>query len=1054
MTTSRRKFIKGIAAAGGATAFAAGYTHTGAALVEGLVKGSAGKKTHSALYGNAPEPEFSVDSKTGALALNPKQQVSFTMCLGCNTMCGVRVRYEKDSGRILRVAGNPYHPLSADPSIPYGTPIKDALLSLSAYQGKGLAGRATACGRGAAVQQEVTSPYRMLTPLKRVGPRGGGKWAPISLDKLVAEVVEGGDLFGEGQVDGLRSIRDLKTPLDADNPEYGPKANQLAVIEAGGAGRSDFVKRFTFNGFGSRNYGSHGSYCGFAMRAGSGAALGDLKKYAHGKPDFSNCEFGIFIGSAPGNAGKPFKRQGRLIAEARTEGKMDYVVIDPVLNNSSSMAAMDRNRWIPITPGSDSAFAMAMISWILENQRYDAKFLAQPGPKAAQAAGETQWSNATHLVITQKNHPRVGHFLRASDMRWPVAESVAPADKPENPGQAKARKSHEAQEGILDHFVALDAASGKPQAHIADASAALFFSGTVETPNGPVMVKTSLQLLKEEAAKHTMEEYAAICGIPQQTIEQLARKFTSHGKKAAVDTHGGAMTTNGFYTAFSILTLNTLIGNYNWKGGMSAGGGQFPAFGAGPRYDLKKFKGMVKPKGIFLSRSRFPYQKTSEFKRRKAAGQSPFPTKAPWYPFSPPLLTEFLTSHFNGYPYSLKALISFRANPLYAHAGLRQAVQDKLKDPKQLPLFVAIDGFINETNANADYIVPDSVMYESWGWIGIWSGYLTKSSTARWPVLEPAQDKYKGEPITAELFFIEVAKKMALPGFGDHAISDHEGSTYPLNRPEDYYLRAAANVAFEGNPVPDANDEEILISGVSRIMPDIQKALKPDEARKVAYVYARGGRFEDASQAYVGDHLKHAYKKGHFNIYNEKVGTSFSTMTGKRFSGTPTHNPQVFADGTPIDQVYPKAAWPLRLVSYKSNLQSSYSIINPRLTQVHGYNPVGINTDDALRFGIRSGDLVRITTPGGSVVATAVVRRGVAAGAIAIEYGFGHTELGARSHQIGDNSQLASNEAIGAGVNINDLGLADPQREGVSTLGDWVVGSAARTALPAKVEKI
>jgi len=1054
MTTSRRKFIKGVAAVGGATAFGAGYTYTSKEIVTGLLKGTSGEKTHSALFGNAPMPEFLVDPKTGQLELNPEQQVSFSMCLGCNTMCGVRVRYDKKSGRILRVAGNPYHPLSADPQIPYATPIKDALLSLSNYQQKGLAGRSTACGRGNAVLQEVSSPYRVLTPLKRVGPRGSGKWEPISLDKLVEEVVEGGDLFGEGHIDGLRAIRDLKTPLDPKNPEYGPKVNQLAVIEAGGSGRGNFIKRFTFNSFGTRNYATHGSYCGFAMRAGSGAAMGDLKKYAHGKPDFSNCEFGIFIGSAPGNAGKPFKRQGRLVAEARTDGKLDYVVIDPALNNSSSMAAMDRNRWIPITPGSDSAFAMAMIRWILENKRYDAKFLAQPGPKAAKAAGETQWSNAAHLVIMQKDHPRVGHFLRASDMGWPVAKYVAPAGKPENPGKAKARKAHEAQEGILNHFVVLDAASGKPQAHVTNAPAALFFSGTIETPKGPMMVKTSLQVLKEEAGKHTMEEYTAICGIPQQTIERLAHKFTSHGKKAAVDTHGGAMTTNGFYTAFSILTLNTLIGNYNWKGGMSAGGGQFPAFGPGPRYNLKKFKGMVKPKGIFLSRSRFPYQKTSEFKRRKAAGESPFPTKAPWYPFSPPLLTEFLTSHFNGYPYSLKALISFRSNPLYAHAGLRHAVEEKLKDPKELPLFVAVDGFINETNVNADYIVPDSVMYESWGWIGVWSGYLTKTSTARWPVLEPAQDKYKGEPITVELFFIELAKKMGLPGFGDHAISDHHGNTYPLNRPEDYYLRAAANVAFEGKPVPDANDEEIQISGVARIMPDIQKTLKPEEARKVAYVYARGGRFEDASHSYAGDHLKHAYRKGHFNIYNEKVGTSFSTMTGKRFSGTPTYHPQVFVDGTPVEEVYPKSQWPFLLVSCKSNLQSSYSIINSRLTQVHGYNPVGINVDDAKRFNVQSGDMIRIATPGGSVVATALVRHGVAPGAITIEYGFGHTELGARPQQIGGKLQPDSGGRLGAGININDIGLADPKLEGVSTLGDWVVGSAARTALPAKIVKL
>src|SRR2546429_5863940 len=46
-----------------------------------------------------------------------------------------------------------------------------------------------------------------------------------------SEVCDGGDLFGEGQVEGLRAIWDTKTPLDADNPEFGPRSNQLRSEE-------------------------------------------------------------------------------------------------------------------------------------------------------------------------------------------------------------------------------------------------------------------------------------------------------------------------------------------------------------------------------------------------------------------------------------------------------------------------------------------------------------------------------------------------------------------------------------------------------------------------------------------------------------------------------------------------------------------------------------------------------------------------------------------------------------------------------------------------------
>ncbi|SOD90969.1 molybdopterin dinucleotide binding domain-containing protein [Caenispirillum bisanense] len=1038
--TSRRTLLKGAAAVGGLTAFAAGYGHTVAKTAEGLATGSAGTAPRDPRTFNAPKPEFTVDAATGALTPNPDQQVAFTMCQACNTMCGVRVRTDKATDAVLRVAGNPYHPLSADRQIPYATPVRDAYLSLTRHGEAGLAGRSTACGRGNAALSQINNPYRVTTCLKRVGPRGAGEWRSIPYEQLIEEVCEGGDLFGEGPVAGLRALRDLETPLDPANPEYGPVANQVAILNATSDGRDEFIKRFAFNAYGTRNYGHHGSYCGLSMRVGSGAIMNDLNGYPHGKPDFENVEFAIFIGSAPGNAGKPFKRQGRLLAQARSEGKLNYVVVEPVLTNASSMAADDRNRWIPIVPGGDNALAMGMIRWILDNERYDARYLAQPGPKAAEQAGEASFSNATHLVVTQDGHPRKGFFLRGSDIGLPLAEVE---------GAERWKKG--------DVFLCIDAADGSLRPFGKPGPAQLFHTGTVETPEGPVAVKTSLQLLKDSAEAHSMADYAAACGLDVSVIEGLAREFTAHGKKAAVDCHGGTMHANGFYTAFSVLMLNLLIGNWNMKGGMVDSIGGFPDYAPGPRYDLAKFPGQVAPKGIFLSRSKFPYQKTSEFKRRKEAGESPYPTKAPWYPLSPPMLTEYLTAAVNGYPYGLKALVSFMANPVYGHAGLRGAVADKLKDPKVLPLFVAIDAFINETNCMADYIVPDSVMYEAWGWTSPWSGTVTRASTARWPVIEPRQVKAAdGDRVTMEKFFIDVGLRLGLPGFGDAVIADADGTLHPLKRPEDCYLRAGANVAYAGTPVPDASDDDIALSGVGRIVPELEKALKPEEVRKVAFVFARGGRFQDHAEAYDGEAVmadNRVTAKAGFCIYNEAVATAVNTMTGKRHSGVPAWYPLTLADGTPLRDRFPEAEWPFLVASYKSNMQSSYSIGSPRLRQVHPNNPISVSVADAARLGIASGDAVRLVTPGGSVVATALVRHGIRPGAIAVEHGYGHTELGARRHVI-DGVAQPDLGGFSAGVNLNDVGLMDPTREGVSTLGDWVIGSAARQALPARLEKV
>ena len=66
--------------------------------------------------------------------------------------------------------------------------------------------------------------------------------------------------------------------------------------------------------------------------------------------------------TAPSRAGNPFKRQARLLAEARAHGDLEYVVIDPALTAAASHASAERNRWVPILPGTDTALAMALIS--------------------------------------------------------------------------------------------------------------------------------------------------------------------------------------------------------------------------------------------------------------------------------------------------------------------------------------------------------------------------------------------------------------------------------------------------------------------------------------------------------------------------------------------------------------------------------------------------------------------------------------------------------------------------------------------------------------------
>ena len=1048
---SRRKLLlRGGIVAGGVTAFAAGYGEVVFKGAKGLVTGSSGVAPAHATRGNALTPEFRIDPVTGVLSTQPDQVVSPSSCLGCWTQCGVRVRVDTRNNRILRIAGNPYHPLATTQPAPMDTPVREVYAMLGGENG--LEGRATACARGSAMLEHQTSPHRVLQPLKRVGKRGEGRWETISFEQLVQEVCDGGDLFGEGHVEGLRAVRDTQTPLDPANPEYGPKSNQLVVTESANEGRTALIRRFTGPSFGSVNLANHGSYCGQSFRVGAGAALGSVADMPHGKPDWKNASFGLFIGAAPAQSGNPFQRQGRELAEARSrpENTFRYVVVSPILPTSSSLAAGSGNRWIGVLPATDLALALGLIRWIIDNQRYDAQFLAQPGPAAMQAVGEASWSNATHLLINDPQHPRFGSFLRGADLGWPMPQApvVEEGKKPVEP---------------VDVYV-VQRADGSLAPHTAPLPAELFVERSVDAPGlaaspdgavPSVAVCTALSKMREQAHGKTLAEYAELCGIAVQQIEELAREFTSFGKRAVADAHGGTMSGSGFYTAFAITMLNTLVGNLNVRGGMVLDAGPFGPFGPGPRYNFADFDGKVKPGGVALSRTRFPYEKTSEFKRKKEAGGSPYPAKAPWYPAVGNLSSELVASALSGYPYQAKVWINHMSNPVYSIVGFKNAMGEALKDPKKLPLVIAINPFINETSALADYIVPDTVTYESWGISAPWADVIAKSSTVRWPTVQPAVARTaSGAPVNIESFLFAVAERLELPGFGDNGMSDAQGNPCALKSAEDFYLRGLANMAFAGGKaVPGATDDDMQVTGVDRFAPVLQSQLKSDEWRQAAMLMTRGGRFDTIEAAWKGEHIRKPHPLP-LQFWSEDIAKMHHSMTGERLSGCPTWYPTRLADGSPMREHFPHDQWPLLMTSYKSNLMSSMSIGVARLRQVHPHNPVSINRQDAERLGLKSGDSVRLTTPGKSILAVALVRDGMVPGAIAIEHGYGHTELGARQHQV-DGKALPTNPQHANGVNLNDLGFADPSRgEQRNVWIDWVSGAVVRQGLPVRIERV
>ncbi|WP_243311242.1 molybdopterin dinucleotide binding domain-containing protein [Fundidesulfovibrio agrisoli] len=1018
MSIDRRTVLKGLGAGAALTVFASGYKPTLKAIID--------PPKQTVASGPSLAPEATVDKATGEVTFNRQQYLAGSICLGCTSICGVRVRVDNESGSVLRVSGNPYHPLAAQPPAPYEASLADTVRALSGHQGSGLARRATACGRGNAVLDKLKDPYRVLTPLKRVGPRGSGKWEPISLERLVEEISTGGDLFGEGQVEGLAALLDGK-PIDPASPELGTRANQLACIFGYANGRMQFFQRFAAGAFGTINIANHQGNCGLTMRAGYAAMLGDFQEYPHLKPDYANCTFYLSVGSAPANAGNPFMYQAAHAARARAEGGPRLVVVDPVLTNSDNACCGAKTEWVPVRPGTDGALVMGMIRRILETRGYQAGHLACAGPLAAKNAGEAAWTNAAHLVVADPAAKDFGQFLRARELSPEAAENA---------------------------LLARDVATGDLVAHDqAQGPCSIFFSGSVTTPARTVAVKTALQLLLEEAQSKTLAEYSKACGVPQADIVRLADEFASNGRTAVADCHGGTMHAGGFYTAYAVALLNALAGNLNRKGGTGIGGGKFKDFGPGPRYNLADFPKKAKPGGVRLSRQGFPYEKTSEFKRLVESGAKPYPARAPWYPFSNSVQSEYLPSALSAYPYPLKAMLFWASNPVYGQAGLMNTSAEQLKDPKRIPLMVCVDAFMTETAALCDYVLPDVALYEGFGCATPWAGPLSKVSSVAWPCVDsPVARTPEGDPVCMESFLIALAKRLGLPGFGPEAVADAQGGKHPLERPEDWYHRAVANMAFDAKPVADATQEDMEASGVSKLAESLARVLTPEEAAKAASVYCRGGRFEPVEKGWQGELLAARWEKP-VQIWNENVARAINSMTGKRLKGTAAWIEPAFCEGTPVRAVYPEEKWPFLVVSTKSQLMSAGAVGSKRLHAIRPESEVAVCEADAARLGLRTGDKVRLETPDGSVEARLTVRLGVMEGVVAVEHGYGHWALGAKEMSFGAKT-LPASPLRGAGAASNLLGLKDPFRKGFSTLGDIAVGANARNALPARIVKL
>jgi anaerobic selenocysteine-containing dehydrogenase len=1007
----------------------------------------------------------------------PENQI-YSVCQQCNTNCGIKVKIL--DGLVAKIDGNPYSPWTMTPHIPYKTPITEAATVEGSLCPKGLAGI-----------QALYDPYRIVKVLKRAGKRGENKWQTIPFEQAVNEIVNGGNLFGEGHVEGLKDICTLRDPkiakelaedaaqvadkkmdlaafkekhkdnlkylIDPDHPDLGPKNNQFTLLWGRlKAGRSDLLKRFVGSALGSENTHGHTTVCQgslyFTCKAMSdqfeeGKFTGGSKFYW--QADTGNAEFIMFVGANlyEGNYGPPLR--GQKITSGLIDGRLKIAIVDPRAHKTVARAW----KWLPVRPNGVAAVGLGMMHWIISNQRYDARYLANANKAAAKADNEPTWTQAAWLVkINADGTP--GTFLRGSDLGLPKEK------RPKKKGDG---------DWEFDAFMVYAGGAPKPFDPNSETEA-VEGELLVDTEIRGIKVKSVLQILKDTVTAKKLSDWAKLADVAESDLVLLAKEFTSHGKKAVADIHRGvSQHTSGFYNVLTYMTLNTLIGNHDGMGGLAkATTWNITGDKEGKPFDLTKQSGKLKPFGVSIIRHGKKYDKSTIFQG--------YPAKRPWYPFASDIYQEVIPSIGDAYPYPVKALFMYMGSPVYALPAGHKLIEI-LSDPKKLPLFFASDIVIGETTMYADYIFPDLTYLERWEFSGSHPSVTPKVAPFRQPAAPPLTDTVTvyGEkmPLSLESLVLGIAEKMKLPGFGENAF----GPGLHLKRDEDMYLRMVANIAFGDKPdgsekVPAASPEELqvfekarrhlpaTVYDLNRWKQVVGEAWWPH----VVYVLNRGGRFQEYEKAYKDGLLANKYGKM-VGIYFENLVTTKNSMTGKPYV------PHAHFMDSPTDVLGRKLddearGFDLTLLTYRHIAQTkSRTPGNYWLQALYPENFLDLSPVDARRLGLSNGDLVKVVSatneegvwdlaPGRQkpMIGKVRVLEGLRPGVTAFSLGHGHWAYGAGDVVI-DGVRVPGDPRRATGVHGNAAMRVDPVLKNTG-LVDLTGGSAVFYQSQVKLVKV
>ncbi len=198
--------------------------------------------------------------------------------------------------------------------------------------------RGMLCARGNSGIKVLYDPNRLKSPLIRTGPRGAGQWRQASWEEALDHIAK-----------NLLEIRQ----------KHGPEGVMFSSTEG-------FQEHFFLSfaeAWGSPNVVRHPTLCLASMINGTFNTFGSVPEF-----DFANSRYVIMAGA---NRFESLVTPDSVDLMRNLDGRTKIVVLDPRFTITASKA----HEWLPVKPGTDLAFALAMLHVIIGEGRQDQEFI-------------------------------------------------------------------------------------------------------------------------------------------------------------------------------------------------------------------------------------------------------------------------------------------------------------------------------------------------------------------------------------------------------------------------------------------------------------------------------------------------------------------------------------------------------------------------------------------------------------------------------------------------------------------------------------------------------